>query len=81
MTRTLALQAASRFVRDAGQTPPIVLNSGRPFVLDLLSREWHVVFEEEANVYLTLAAGAIQPRFRRVAVHSETGACRWVEAE
>ena len=81
LNKTLALKAAAEFVRAAGQAPPVLLGSGRPFVLDVFSCEWHVVFEEEADISLALMMGRIQPRFRRVAVHSETGACRWVEDE
>lgn len=81
MTRTNALKAATQFVRDVGQVPPIKPDSGRPFVLDVFSREWHVVFEEEPDPYLALLTGAPRARYRRVAVHAETGACRWAEEE
>lgn len=79
MTRAGALKAAVRFVREEGQAPPVLLDTGRPFVLDVISREWHVVFEEEADPSLALLTGSFQPRYCRVAVHAETGACRWVE--
>jgi hypothetical protein len=78
LTRSLAVQAAIRFVRDEGQSPPIDVGSARPFVLDLMSREWHVLFQEEANPYMALMMGSLDPQLRRVAVHAETGTCRWV---
>lgn len=81
MTRLHALKEAVRFVRDAGRAPLIELGSGRPFVLDVFSREWIVVFEEAADPYLALLTGRLQPRYCRVAVHAETGACRWAEDE
>lgn len=79
ITRALALKAATRFIREAGRALPIVLGSGRPFVLDAFSREWLVVFEEAADPYLALLTGMLQPRYRRVAVHAETGMCRWAD--
>lgn len=81
MTRAHALKTATEFVREAGQVPPIKPDSGRPFVLDVFTREWYVVFEEEPDPYLSLLTGALRTRYRRVAVHAETGACRWVEDE
>lgn len=81
MNRADALQTAVAFVRDSGQAPPVVPESGRPFVLDVFSREWLVVFEEEASPYLALVTGSAQPRYRRVAVHAETGAARWADDE
>lgn len=81
MARAAALRTATRFVRDEGQAPPVVLDSGRVFVLDVFSREWHVVFEAEADPYLALLTGTLQPRYRRVAVHAETGECRWIDDE
>ena len=79
MTRPQALRAAASFVREAGLSPPVVVESGRAFVLDVFTREWHVVFEEAADPYLALLTGTLRPRYRRVAVHAETGACRWAE--
>lgn len=79
LSRAEALHVATRFVLESGQAPPVVPASGRPFVLDPFTREWHVVFEEEADAYLALVTGHAQPGYRRVAVHAETGAARWVE--
>lgn len=81
MSRSQAQRAATLFVREAGLSPPVVLGSGRVFVLDVFTREWLVVFEEAADPYLALMTGSFRPRYRRVAVHAETGACRWVEDE
>ncbi len=81
MTRSQAQRAATLFVREAGLSPPVVVESGRAFVLDVFTREWLVVFEEAADPYLALMTGSFRPRYRRVAVHAETGVCRWVEDE
>lgn len=81
ITRSQAQRAATLFVRQAGLSPPVVLESGRAFVLDVFTREWLVVFEEAADPYLVPMTGSFRPRYRRVAVHDETGVCRWVEDE
>lgn len=81
MTRSHALKVATQFVREAGGSPPVVPESGRPFVLDVFTREWLVVFEEAADPYMALTTGSVRPRYRRVAVHAETGACRWTDGE
>lgn len=81
MSKALAVDTAARFALLTNRKPAIVPDSGRAFVLDVFSREWHVFFQEEPDPYMALVTGSFHPVYRRVAVHSETGACRWVEDE